>query len=386
MIQQFKDKKVTVYSLVNIGTKVNIMLFLNDNCTTKTGIHKEIIQMLLKLVTKLSTYGQFGRPFMNYLESISLNNETIEYIEILKLFWDNKYDEVLETIERNISKLRKGSLYYLLLSIKLSALHRLKRQQEVKEIYDELRDNFGNIPRYVRGTVVESLRNIRELYYDSDENIETIRHWSEIYENNPVDKGFILMADARGKKNEGNYIEAAKLNIQAFKTLKNVPHPSGMVGALNNISWWLKDVDKNISLNFTFPLGFYASYYFDDDNYKVFNSFDTTFQVQKNNNDPMMYETAFIFSKCLSKVDKERYNILKRKCGKSINQLKYCVFNLDSNYYLNTKVLRNFLKQEIEKEQVSIKELNISKRALDNFLSGITKQIKPNTLRNIRQS
>ena len=191
------------------------------------------------------------------------------------------------------------------------------------------------------------------------------------------------MADARGKKNEGNYIEAAKLNIQAFKTLKNVPHPSGMVGALNNISWWLKDVDKNISLNFTFPLGFYASYYFDDDNYKVFNSFDTTFQVQKNNNDPMMYETAFIFSKCLSKVDKERYNILKRKCGKSINQLKYCVFNLDSNYYLNTKALRNFIKQEIEKEQVSIKELNISKRTLDNFLSGITKQIKPNTLRNI---
>ena len=339
--------------------------------------------MPLKLVTKLSTFGQFGRPLMNYLESISLNNETIEYIEILKLYWDNKYDEVLETIERNISKLRKGSLYYLLLSIKLSALHRLKREQEVKEIYDELRDNFGNIPRYVRGTVVESLRNIRELYYDSDESMEKIGHWSEIYENNPVDKGFILMADARGKKNEGNYIEAAKLNIQAFKTLKDVPHPSGMVGALNNISWWLKDVDKNISLNFTLPLGFYLSYYFDDDNYKVFNSLDTIFQVQKNNNDPMMYETAFIFSKCLSKVDKERYNILKKQCGESINQLKYFVCNLENHYYLNTKTLRNFLKQEIEKEQVSIKELNISKRTLSDFLSGKRKYFQPNTLRNI---
>ena len=359
------------------------MLFLNDNCTTKTGIHKEIIQMLLKLVTKLSTYGQFGRPFMNYLESISLNNETIEYIEILKLFWDNKYDEVLETIERNISKLRKGSLYYLLLSIKLSALHRLKREQEVKEIYDELRDNFGNIPRYVRGTVVESLRNIRELYYDSDENIETIRHWSEIYENNPVDKGFILMADARGKKNEGNYIEAAKLNIQAFKTLKNVPHPSGMVGALNNISWWLKDVDKNISLNFTFPLGFYASYYFDDDNYKVFNSFDTTFQVQKENNDPMMYETAFIFSKVFSKLDYENRQIIWKDYANTIYEVRRFVINIKKGNHKNTKALRNFIKQEIEKEQVSIKELNISKRTLDNFLSGITKQIKPNTLRNI---
>jgi len=339
--------------------------------------------MLLKLVTKLSTYGQFGRPFMNYLESISLNNETIEYIEILKLFWDNKYDEVLETIERNISKLRKGSLYYLLLSIKLSALHRLKREQEVKEIYDELRDNFGNIPRYVRGTVVESLRNIRELYYDSDENIETIRHWSEIYENNPVDKGFILMADARGKKNEGNYIEAAKLNIQAFKTLKNVPHPSGMVGALNNISWWLKDVDKNISLNFTFPLGFYASYYFDDDNYKVFNSFDTIFQVQKENNDPMMYETAFIFSKVFSKLDYENRQIIWKDYTNTIYEVRRFVINIKKGNHRNTKALRNFLKQEIEKEQVSIKELNISKRTLDSFLSGITKQIKSNTLRNI---
>jgi hypothetical protein len=47
-------------------------------------IHKEIIQMPLKMVIKLSTYGQFGRPFMNYLESISLNDKTIEKnIEII---------------------------------------------------------------------------------------------------------------------------------------------------------------------------------------------------------------------------------------------------------------------------------------------------------------
>jgi hypothetical protein len=68
--------------------------------------------MLLELVTKLSTYGQFGRPLMNYLESTSLNNETKEYIEILKLYWDINYDEVIERIEKDISKLRKGSLHY----------------------------------------------------------------------------------------------------------------------------------------------------------------------------------------------------------------------------------------------------------------------------------
>ncbi|MFY9358038.1 MAG: hypothetical protein WBI45_00525 [Defluviitoga tunisiensis] len=102
--------------------------------------------MILKMVTKLSTYGQFGRPLMNYLESTSLNNETKEYIEILKLYWDINYDEVIERIEKDISKLRKGSLY-----------------------------------------------------------MEKIRHWSEAYENNPVNKGFILMADAREKKNEEKF-------------------------------------------------------------------------------------------------------------------------------------------------------------------------------------
>ena len=313
--------------------------------------------MTLQSLVKIITYGQFSRPFLNYIVDYLKNEST--------------------------KGLSKGGLYYLFLEQKLIILKRLKDVKEVEVIYKELRDNFGNIPQYVRGLVVESLRNIRELYYDSNESMEKIRYWSEAYENNPVNKGFILMADAREKKNEEKYVEATQLNIQAFKTLKDVPHPSGVVQALNNISWWLKDVDKNTALNFTLPLGFYLGYYFDDDNFNVFNSLDTIFQVQKESNDPMMYETAFIFSKCLSKVDKERYNTLKRKCGESINHLKYFVFNLDNNYYLNTKVLRNFLKQEIEKEQVSIKELNISKRALDNFLSGITKQIKPNTLRNI---
>ncbi len=156
-----------------------------------------------------------------------------------------------------------------------------------------------------------------------------------------------------------------------------------MILTVNNIAWCLKETKKFTALNFSLVLGFYLSYYFDDDNCKIFNSFDTIFQVQKESDDPMMYETAFIFSKCLSKVDKERYNILKKQCGESINQLKYCVFNLDSNYYLNTKTLRNFLKQEIEKEQVSIKELNISKRTLNDFLSGKGRYLQPNTLRNI---
>ena len=235
------------YRLVNIGIKVNIMLFLNDNCRTKTGIHKEIIQMLLELVTKLSTYGQFGRPLMNYLESTSLNDETKEYIEILKLYWDINYDEVIERIEKNISKLRKGRLYYVLLSIKLSVWHRLKRDEEVKDVYIELRDHFGEFPQYVRGLIVQSLRNIRELYYESNESMEKIRYWSEEYENNPVDKGFILMADAREKKHEEKF---KKILVKRFMKDLNKIHLQEFIGNYINLDSKQKDIIEKYIMNY----------------------------------------------------------------------------------------------------------------------------------------
>ena len=345
--------------------------------------------MNLKDIVEILNFGQFSKPFLNYMgeylknELIKQHEEVINYIDVLKLKWDAKYEEALEKIENAITLSKKRSINYLLLAEKMDLLVKLSKEKEIKEIYDELKKGFPTLPRYLRGLIVQSLRNIRELYYESNESMEKIRHWSEAYENNPVNKGFILMADAREKKNEEKYVEATQLNIQAFKTLKDVPHPSGVVQALNNISWWLKDVDKNTALNFTLPLGFYLGYYFDDDNFNVFNSLDTIFQVQKENNDPMMYETAFIFSKVFSKLDYEKRQIIWKDYTNTIYEVRRFVINIKKGNHRNTKTLRNFLKQEIEKEQVSIKELNISKRALDNFLSGITKQIKPNTLRNI---
>ncbi|MFY9403075.1 MAG: hypothetical protein WAP06_00260, partial [Defluviitoga tunisiensis] len=245
--------------------------------------------MNLKDIIEILNFGQFSKPFLNYMskylknESIKQHEEVINYIDVLKLKWDAKYEEALEKIEKVITLSKKRSIDYLLLVEKMDVLVKLSKEKEIKETFDELRNGFSKLPRYLRGLVVESLRNIRELYYDSNESMEKIRHWSEVYENNPVDKGFILMADAREKKNEEKYEEATQLNIEAFKILKDVPHPSGIVQALNNISWWLKDVDKSIALNFSFPLGFYLGYYFDDNNYQVFNSFDTIFQVQKEN-------------------------------------------------------------------------------------------------------
>ncbi|WP_245863665.1 hypothetical protein [Petrotoga halophila] len=156
-----------------------------------------------------------------------------------------------------------------------------------------------------------------------------------------------------------------------------------MVQALNNISWWLKDINKEKALAFTLPLGFYLGYYFDDDNFKVFNSLDTVFQVQKNNNDPLVYETAFIFSRCLSQLNKSESEPIKNTFKDIINQLKYYVFNLDNNQHRGTPKLRDFIRKEIGKEKIPIDSMNISEKTLKEFLFEETQYIQPSTLRNI---
>ena len=266
----------------------------------------------------------------------------------------------------------------------MSISNKLKNIEEVFKIYNELRIKFDHISEMIRGIVVEALCNNYQMYKDhTNEEIQLTRFWSKKYEEIAPVKGFILISQAREKKNEGNIAESIRSYIEAFKILGNIPNPTGMILTVNNIAWCLKETKKLTALNFSLVLGFYLGYYFDDDNYKVFNSLDTIFQVQKENNDPMMYETAFIFSKVFSKLDYENRQIIWKDYANTIYEVRRFVINIKKGNHKNTKALRNFLKQEIEKEQVSIKELNISKRTLNDFLSGITKQIKSNTLRNI---
>ncbi len=56
---------------------------------------------------KIINYGQFSRPFLNYIvdylknESTKQREEIIDYIDVLKLKWDTKYEEALEKIRSN---------------------------------------------------------------------------------------------------------------------------------------------------------------------------------------------------------------------------------------------------------------------------------------------
>jgi ribosomal protein L31 len=107
------------------------------------------------------------------------------------------------------------------------------------------------------------------------------------------------------------------------------------------------------------------------------------FQVQKNNKDPLVYETAFIFSRLVSSLSGDKKKIIWNEFGYTIHDVRCFVLNIRNRNYLNTKTLRDFIRKEIGKEKIPIDSINVSERTLKEFLSAKTQYIQPSTLRNI---
>ncbi len=160
--------------------------------------------MDVKTVAEIVRFGRFSRPFVNYMmenlrmEKSKDDEEIINYFDVLKLKWDGKYLSALKEIDNSIKVVKRNGMYYLFLVEKLGILSELYKDGEVdkgrvKEVFNELKQKFDEIPEYLRDLVVEKVRNAREMHF-SDDDLKTIRVWSEKYERSPLNKGFILIA------------------------------------------------------------------------------------------------------------------------------------------------------------------------------------------------
>ena len=349
--------------------------------------------MDVKTVAEIVRFGRFSRPFVNYMmenlrmEKSKDDEEIINYFDVLKLKWDGKYLSALKEIDNSIKVVKRNGMYYLFLVEKLGILSELYKDGEVdkgrvKEVFNELKQKFDEIPEYLRDLVVEKVRNAREMHF-SDDDLKTIRVWSEKYERSPLNKGFILIGEGLKKRNEGKFEEAARTNIEVFNILKDVPHPSGMISALNNAAWWLRDVNKNAALKYTIPLGYYIGYYLNDDDRELFNTLSTCFQIQLQNNSLLAYETLSIFSNCLSKLDDDEQKVITGWLKFTSGSLNEYLFDLDNAYCENKPKLRQFIQDEIEKEGLSYDSFPVSKREMKDILSGKREYIQEKSLRGI---
>src|SRR6056297_117237 len=271
--------------------------------------------MYIKKLLRVLDYGQFIKPFIDYFLNFSNTNiyyDEIKYLKIIKLKWSGNYNEALLKINDSLSTVNKKNIYYLLLIEKMDVLTKLSKKNEIKAVFIELKKGISRTPNYVRPLIIGSLNITREVYYDYI-SLEEVRTWSYEYDKFPVDKAYMFMAEARKKRNEKNYIESKNLNLDAFYILKNVPNPSGITKALNNICWGLRYENIELSMKFTFPLLFYLGYYFEDCQSKIFNTFDTVLTVQKRSNFNIFYNNIFVISKIYSNLNNDKKNYIKNK-------------------------------------------------------------------------
>jgi len=76
------------------------------------------------------------------------------------LKWDGKYLSALKEIDNSIKVVKRNGMYYLFLVEKLGILSELYKdgkvdKERVKEVFNELREKFDEIPEYLRDLVVE---------------------------------------------------------------------------------------------------------------------------------------------------------------------------------------------------------------------------------------
>jgi hypothetical protein len=341
--------------------------------------------MYIKKLLRVLDYGQFIKPFIDYFLNFSNTNiydDEIKYLKAIKLKWSGNYNEALLKINDSLSTVNKKNIYYLLLIEKMDVLTKLSKKNEIKDVFIELKKGISRTPNYVRPLIIGSLNITREVYYDYI-SLEEVRTWSYEYDKFPVDKAYMFMAEARKKRNEKNYIESKNLNLDAFYILKDVPNPSGITKALNNICWWLRYENIELSLKFTFPLLFYLGYYFEDFQSKIFNTFDTVLTVQKRSNLNIFYDNIFIISKIYSNLNNDKKIYIKNKFPELIKYIDNYYLCDSPKYYKNTKNLRNFLKEFIFEKNFSIENMNVSSRTIKDFLLEKRDNIQSITLNKI---
>jgi len=277
----------------------------------------------------ISTYGSYAKPFLNWiLETGKISSTWKTYFWALKLYWKGEYRLALSKLEKALNKCNNSkTLYYLVLTQKLAFLSRVNSKEGV-ELFHKLKREFPYIPSYVRNITSSTLIN----YYNSflSSNSSKFRIWSNRYYSNPSSLAFVFLGKAGEELRKGNLRRAIFYYVKAFRTSLSIPHPTGIINSLNNISWNLKERHPKFSLSLAKKAVYYCALYREDLSYD-FAVLDTLFEVQKINNDLSICETSMIIKHYYKFLSESSGNYDKQHYKKTLEFSKRFCFDLSSS-------------------------------------------------------
>lgn len=331
----------------------------------------------------LTTYGSFSRPFLNWLLSGQIALAWRHYFLALRFLWQKRSLRALKEINLGIKKCRRNrTLYYLLLAEKMNLLDFLK-DVEGKALYRKLRLEQKRVPWKARRILMSSLVNYRALDEPSRELPRT-RSWGKGYAVEESGLIFLHLAKARSLIREGSTKDALALYRSSIDLAKSIPHPTGLIDALNELAWYGRQTDLGHALQIAREAAYFVGYYFEAGS-RWTAVFDTLFEVQKSAHDPAIIETAAIFRQLIELAPQAARQSLEERYQRRLEQCPRLQFDLNSSTYLNTPELRESIKVAIPSYSAAQRLCGVARSKLSDFCRGKVQTIRGSTLRKLLQ-
>jgi hypothetical protein len=288
-----------------------------------------------KVFNSLLDYGSFSYPLIKCLLKNNFVEEK-EFFNIIILFWERKFSEVIENIEKIFSlgvfDNRKKFLLYCYL---MKTYYNLDKNKS-RIYFVLLADSFNEIPLDIRNIIGVALKSHSSL----DPENKHFKIWGKSYEEEENTNCFYKISLARNSQKNRDFLNSLKYYSQALRAAFISNHHTGIITAYNNFHYLMYEkFPKNI-LNFIEHHKYYIAKTNTVINFKLFN-IETIFQILDKNEEIEKIEILMIADYYLKKSFKnDKFKFLKTNLK---NKLDFNIkrYNVDNDF-------KNFLISSIK--------------------------------------
>lgn len=326
-------------------------------------------------------YGNLSVPFLNYYLENKNNYDThYYYFKGVRSIYDSEYEKALYYFEKVLKNPSKTYLFHMA-RIKMVVIYDfLKDFNKASEISVKIKEDINNMTKNIRNLAYISIM-IHKIetgeFSDFVDKIQIDRKLYNTYSKAPW--GSVLVSYFLEK---GEIDEAIKMAESTFKYSRKIINPSNVINSLNNLSWNLRSIDVNLAYYYSKKALYYCGYYFEPIS-RIFNSYDTFWEVIKNYNSDEVLTISENIRNIEKMYSKNKYKGFHKKYKKTFSEARNFEFIHNKNQYVNDKKLLNFLNKKIHNVSKFADANNLNRANLNKILNNNVKKINGTTIKKI---
>ncbi len=321
----------------------------------------------LSALDEVKRYGSYSLPIINYSLEQDLTLQKKDFLLSLTHGYAGEYKEALRIIGRRLRTKPGKPVFYLLTMNRLTYLRILGKTERANAIYRSLRNNIKDIPEKVRDFIIDELVGHCALLKLSKNCLGRFSRDGRYL--GVSGKIFLDINVGRNLIRNGS-TEGFKYFRDAFDLAFEIPHPTGMISALNSIAWNGMDYDTELAVRSVRKALYYLGYY--QEISKFFYVFDTAFAVMKKSGDPSLFEVSKDLLDLYEKLSPD----MKRTFKKTSIEAKKL---LESSEYVIDRKTAGFIKKLVKSRD----SVGVSDAEIRNIANGKITKMRGETVRKI---